>query len=73
MSEIRQKVAEFEARLEVGVHYKNPYPRFTNVVPGATGEKPDAVNPLYLDSYVRKGGSTIAGQKAHRTPVLHDE
>lgn len=51
MNEINAKITEFEARIETGIHYRIPYPRPVNVVPGATGKDPCAVTPVYLDSY----------------------
>lgn len=49
--EIRSKIHEFESRISLAVHYANPYPRFANVVPGATGERPTTAHPVYLHSY----------------------
>lgn len=35
----------------MALHYKIPYPRLTNVIPGSTGEKPETVMPPYMHSY----------------------
>lgn len=68
-AEIRQKVAEFEARIALGQHYGIAAPRHANVIPGSTGEKPEIVRPVYLDSY---RGGILPGQKPHRAPIPHE-
>ncbi len=69
-AEIRQKVTEFEARIALGRHYGIAAPRHANVIPGSTGEKPEMIQPVYMDSY---RGGILARQKRHRAPIPHDE
>jgi len=60
--EIGEKIREAEARLEIGVHYKNPYPRPVYTPPhtlAGTDERKKKVfkeklrkegKPIYIDS-----------------------
>ncbi|KAF0852952.1 mitochondrial Complex1_LYR family protein [Andalucia godoyi] len=38
-SAISKLLSDAQQRLEIGVHYKNPYPRLHNLPPGSTGEQ----------------------------------
>jgi len=49
--EIEEKLFEGRTRLELGIHYKIPYPRPYHVVPGATGKTRDMIKPAYMASY----------------------
>lgn len=69
---VAKKLQEFESRIETGVHYKIPYPRPINVVPGATGKDPVVVTPVYLHSYGSVGSSAASRRKGQRAPV-YDE
>lgn len=75
---IREKVHEFETRIETALHYKIPYPRPVNVTPGSTGKDPETVTPVYLHSYKRDptkaGGAHSDGgaYKKSQVPVYHD-
>ncbi|CAN8066774.1 unnamed protein product [Agarophyton chilense] len=64
---IAEKVHEFETRITTGLHYKIPYPRPTNVVPGATGKDPEVITPVYLDSY--KQTQSVNRKAAREKPV----
>lgn len=68
---IQEKVHEFETRIEMGVHYKIPYPRPTNVIPGATGKDPDAVMPVYLHSY-RSSNEAQCSRRKTSIPVYEE-
>eukprot|EP00871_Galdieria_phlegrea_P005166 jgi/Galph1/5650/GphlegSOOS_G4260.1 len=49
--EIEEKLFEGQSRVELGIHYRIPYPRPYHVVPGATGKTRDMVKPAYMASY----------------------
>lgn len=51
--QIEEKIFEAETRLELGLHYKIPYPRPSNVGPETTTDtvKRKRVLPRYMDSY----------------------
>lgn len=68
---VEAKVVEFEARIETAIHYRIPYPRPTNVAPGATGKDPQAVTPVYLHSYASGAARRNTGT-VRRAPV-YDE
>jgi len=65
---VSQKLMEAESRLEIGLHYGIPYPRLTNVIPGATGKSREAVLPAYMDSYESHGSKETPEQVKIRTP-----
>lgn len=70
---IAEKIQEFETRIETGLHYKIPYPRPTNVIPGATGKDPQVVTPVYLHSYKGSlGGTSSKRRKPVSTPIYED-
>lgn len=50
---MKKKIFEAEARLELGVHYKNPYPRLFNAPPKTTPMELDEkkIKPNYMHSY----------------------
>lgn len=68
---IAEKITEFDARIQTAVHYKIPFPRPTNVAPGATGKDPETVLPVYLHSY-RTGNAMLQTGKPKRAPVYED-
>lgn len=71
---IEKKIQEFEARIVTGVHYKIPYPRPVNVVPGATGKDPEMVTPVYLDSYKTKDSMSSKNiRRRGPTPPVYEE
>jgi len=56
--ELERKMFEGESRLEIGLHYRIPYPRFAHFDKNTTvsglgrdRKKPDLVLPAYMDSY----------------------
>mmetsp|Transcript_35942 Transcript_35942/g.143667 ORF Transcript_35942/g.143667 Transcript_35942/m.143667 type:complete len:99 (+) Transcript_35942:260-556(+) len=51
VEEIEEKLFEGESRLELALHYKIPYPRPSNVSPGATGKSKETPRPAYMSSY----------------------
>jgi len=61
VEDIDEHIREAEARIEIGLHYKNPRPR----VYTAWGHTPeqvrkaqnlsDIINPVYMTSYVKSG------------------
>jgi len=69
---IEQKLFEAESRLELGLHYNIPYPRPTNVVPGATGKDGTsaAVLPAYMDSYKSHGAKQVPKHILVRSPKM---
>lgn len=70
---IAEKLQEFETRIETALHYKIPYPRPTNVAPGATGKDPEVVTPVYLHSYKHEsGGSSQTRSRAQKAPVYEE-
>ena len=69
--QIAEKLDEFEARIETGVHYKIPYPRPVNVTPGSTGKTPEVVTPVYLHSYDEKH-VRARPQIGHQKPVYEE-
>lgn len=70
--EIDVKVHEFETRIETGIHYKIPYPRPVNVVPGATGKDPETVTPVYLHSY-KEGTTSESSPRRKGNVPIYDE
>lgn len=69
---VSEKIHEFEARIETGVHYKIPYPRPINVIPGATGKDPQVIMPVYLHSYKQSIDSSQIRKRANSAPVYDD-
>lgn len=67
--QISEKIDEFESRILTGIHYKIPYPRPTNVIPGATGRDPAVVTPVYLHSY---GENTHKRRRNISAPVYEE-
>jgi len=69
---VERKIFEAESRLELGVHYNIPYPRPTNVVPGATGKdgSNSSVLPAYMDSYHSHGGKQVPKHILVRSPKM---
>lgn len=76
---IREKVQEFETRIETALHYNIPYPRPVNVAPGSTGKDPETVTPVYLHSYKTNPNTTgsehIEGgnRRKSEVPVYDDK
>lgn len=69
--QIAEKILEFETRIETGIHYKIPYPRPINVIPGATGKNPTFITPVYLHSY--QGTETSQTPRKSSSIPVYDE
>lgn len=67
-STIAEKVEEFNTRIETAVHYKIPYPRPINVIPGATGRNPSVVTPVYLHSYQQNSEASRGRARRVKAP-----
>lgn len=70
--QIKEKVHEFETRIETGVHYKIPYPRPVNVAPGSTGKDPETVTPVYLHSYKHGSSKEVSSRRKINVPVYEE-
>jgi hypothetical protein len=67
---IQEKLFEGQSRLELGLHYKIPWPRLYNAPPRTTSEtlkeKFEQAKPAYMHSYLdEEAYSSSSQQKSH--------
>lgn len=70
---VNNALREFEARIEIGLHYNIASPRQTNVMPGATGLNPSVVTPVYLHSYKSSDSSSASKTRKSRSIPVYDD